>query len=333
MAPTLPVQLVRFSEQQWNHVIANKTPALMIHGGGHVMLSRKDVRPQQTKILLEAGFLPVSVDYRLCPETDLLQGPMRDVCSALQWARNTLPTLRLRRADIHPNGDRVVAVGWSTGGHLAMTLAWTAPALGLAPPDALLAFYCPTDYEDPFWTQPNMPRGAGAEAAEVSYDLWEGVRDSPITAYNPPASTRALGGWLAPEDPRSRICLHMNWKGQTVPILLNGLKLADHSRNSLQTPPATELVQAISPLAQIRKGAYRTPSFIIHGTKDDLIPWQQAQRTYEALCECGVEAELRIVEGGVHLFDTSNGFERNEEAARAVREGYEFLGRFVGGGS
>lgn len=331
MAPTLPVQLVRLSEQQWRHVLANKTAALMIHGGGHVMLSRKDVRPQQTKILLKAGFLPVSVDYRLCPEINLLQGPMRDVCSALQWARNTLPTLRLRRADIHPNGDRVVAVGWSTGGHLAMTLAWTAPALGLAPPDALLAFYCPTDYEDPFWTQPNMPRGAGAAAAEVSYDLWEGVRDSPITAYNPPASTRALGGWLAPEDPRSRICLHMNWKGQTVPILLNGLKLADRSQNSVQTPPATEQVEAISPLAQIRNGAYRTPSFIIHGTKDDLIPWQQAQRTYETLCECGVEAELRIVEGGVHLFDTSIGFERIEEAARAVREGYEFLGRFVRG--
>jgi len=123
----------------------------------------------------------------------------------------------------------------------------------------------------------------------------------------------------------------MNWKGQTVPILLNGLKLADRSQNSVQTPPATEQVEAISPLAQIRNGAYRTPSFIIHGTKDDLIPWQQAQRTYETLCECGVEAELRIVEGGVHLFDTSIGFERNEEAARAVREGYEFLGRFVRG--
>lgn len=301
----------------------------MIHGGGHVMLSRKDIRPQQTKILLEAGFLPVSVDYSLCPENNLLQGPMRDVCSALQWARNTLPTLHLSRTDIHPNGDRVVAVGWSTGGHLAMTLAWTAPALRLAPPDAILAFYCPTDYEDPFWTKPNMPRGAETEAAEITYDLWEGVHESPITAYNPPASTHALGGWLAPEDARSRICLHMNWKGQTVPILLNGVKPVGHSQNTLHPPPATAQIEAISPLAQIRKGAYRTPSFIIHGTKDDLIPWQQAQKTHETMRECNVEAELRIVEGGVHLFDTRNGFERNEKAARAVSEGYEFLGRYA----
>ena len=40
----------------------------MIHGGGHVLSTRKDIRDDQTQILLKAGFLPVSVDYRLCPE-------------------------------------------------------------------------------------------------------------------------------------------------------------------------------------------------------------------------------------------------------------------------
>lgn len=227
----------------------------MIHGGDHVMLSRKDVRPQQTEILLEAGFLSVSIDYRLCPEVTLLQGAMQDVCSVLQCARDTVPTLHLHRADIHPTGDRVVAVGWSTGGHLAMTLAWSAPALEIAPPDALLVFSCPTDYEDPFWEQLNMPRGAGVEASEVSYDLWEGVRDSPVTAYNPPVSNAFF------HYPRH--------------------------------------------------------------TKDDLIPWQQAQRTYETLCESGVEAELGVVKGAIHLFDASNAFMRNEEAVR------EFLTRIL----
>ena len=122
----------------------------MTHGGGHVMLSRKDVRPKQTQTLLEAGFLPVSIDYRLCPEIALLDGPMHDVCSALKWARHTLPSLPFKRTDNCTNGEQVVAVGWSTGAHLAMTLTWTALAAGLAPPNAILAFYCPADYEDPF---------------------------------------------------------------------------------------------------------------------------------------------------------------------------------------
>ena len=198
--------------------------------------------------------------------------------------------------------------------------------MGLAPPNAILAFYCPSDYEDLCWSQPNMPRGA---AADLQYDLYEGVQPSPLTAYNPPVSAHALGGWLAPEDPRSRICLHMNWKGQTLPVLLRGLDPANRFA-SYSPPPTEEEIQAISPLAQIKKGTYRTPTFIVHGTEDDLIPWQQARRTHEVLCERGVEAQLRVVEGGIHLFDLGRTYERNEGAARAVREGYEFLGKFTG---
>nr|AGI60155.1 type I polyketide synthase PKS2 [Dolichousnea longissima] len=59
--------------------------ALMIHGGGHVISTRKDIRDDQTQILLNAGFLPVSVDYRLCPEITISEGPMRDVCDAFYW--------------------------------------------------------------------------------------------------------------------------------------------------------------------------------------------------------------------------------------------------------
>jgi acetyl esterase/lipase len=119
----------------------------MIHGGGHVMLSRKDIRPKQTQLLLDNGLLPVSIDYRLCPELNLLQGPMTDVRDALRWARYELPSMKLKRLGLQIDDDRVVVVGWSTGGHLAMTLAWTACQQNLKPPEAILAFYCPTDYE------------------------------------------------------------------------------------------------------------------------------------------------------------------------------------------
>lgn len=120
----------------------------MIHGGGHCMLSRKDIRPQQIKIMLENGLLPVSIDYRLCPELKLIEGPITDICDALQWARDVLPTLKLKCPGLQVDGDQVVAIGWSSGGHLAMTLAWTARLNNVKPPQAILAFYCPLDYED-----------------------------------------------------------------------------------------------------------------------------------------------------------------------------------------
>ena len=292
------------------------------------MLSRKDVRLPQAQMLIEAGYLPVSIDYRLCPESTLVEGPMHDVCSAYSWTRRTLPTLRLQRADIRPNGDRIVVVGWSTGGHLAMTLAWTAPLTGLPAPAAILCFYCPTDYEDPFWKKPNVPLGAETDVDERLKSLQDGLYDSPITAYNPPASSRALGGWMAADDARSRICLFMNRQAMTLSILLNGLKKVPNGSSLSLPSPRSEEIQRISPLAQIRNGAYRTPTFIVHGTGDDLIPWQQAQRTFEALREVGVVAELRIVKNGIHLFDISKGFGREEQAREAVRDGYEFLKQY-----
>ena len=189
---------------------------------------------------------------------------MRVICDAFYWARKTLPTLALSRFDIRADGDRVVTVGWSSGGHLAMTLGWTVQSLGIRPPDAVLAFYCPTDYEDPFWSQQNLPFNQNPiPPSGAGYDhLYEGLHDKPVVGYSPAASKRALGGWISLDDPRSRIILHLNWEG--------------HSASKCVTKPpnpSMEQIQSISPLAHIRAGSYKTPTFLIHGTRDDVVPW------------------------------------------------------------
>ncbi|KAI0095974.1 hypothetical protein F4814DRAFT_453954 [Daldinia grandis] len=304
--------------------------ALMVHGGGHVMLSRKDIRPKQTQILLDAGFVPVSVDYRLCPETTLEEGPITDVRDALGWVRNTLPSLARKRSDVRIDGDRVAAVGWSTGGTLALSLGWSAPSSGLRPPQAILAFYCPTDYEDKSWSRENKPYGDAVMTG--TYNLLDGVEDSPITAYNPPTGSRAAGGWMAKNDARSRIVLHMNWHGQTVPVLVHGLKKDSQQNGTPQLPtPTPTQVQAISPLAHVRNGSYRTPTFLVHPYEDDLIPWQQAQRTADELCSRGIDSELRLISNATHLFDMYRSHEGNEEAVRAINDGYAFLSRYASG--
>ena len=113
------------------------------------MFTRREVDLKQIKLLIDDGFLPVSCDYRFCPELNILNGPMNDVCEFLRWARFQLPSMASKIAPgLEANGEKVVAVGWSTGGHLALTLAYTAPQRGLRAPEAVLALYCPTDYED-----------------------------------------------------------------------------------------------------------------------------------------------------------------------------------------
>ena len=329
---SLPVG--EFARSSWMPGYANESIALMIHGGGHIMLSRSDVRPEQTQMLLERGFLPISIDYRLCPETTLLQGPMMDVADALAWIRNALPKLRLARPDIRVDEKRVVSVGWSTGGTLAMSLAWNTLPRGIRPPDAILAFYCPTDYEDEFWTKPNVP--ASSQTNDKSTPLvnldqatWTGIFDHPIKAYNVPSNKNAVGGWMATADPRSRIALYMNHHGRTLQTLLKGLDKKSGKAPDSAIPSPTD-ISAVSPLAQIRDGVYCTPTFVIHPRQDDLIPWQQAERTVQALRSQGISAELRLLEKVPHLFDIYRNWQRNGIADKIVREGYDFLAEHAG---
>ena len=128
--------------------------ALMIHGGGYMTLSKRAIRPHQTQFLLDNGYLPVSVDYRLCPEIDLIAGPMTDVRDALDWVRNKLPAIAGARG-VNVDPKKIIALGWSTGGHLAMTTAWTCEELKQEPPTAILSFYGPTDFESEGVFAPN----------------------------------------------------------------------------------------------------------------------------------------------------------------------------------
>ena len=109
--------------------------------------SRSVIRPWQTTLLLQCGFLPISLDHRLCPEVNLRDGAMTDIRDGIIWARQYLPTIARDTYGIIIDPDQVVVLGWSTGATLAMSTAWTVPELGMKPPQAILSFYGPTDFE------------------------------------------------------------------------------------------------------------------------------------------------------------------------------------------
>ena len=135
------------------------------------------------------------------------------------------------------------------------------------------------------------------------------------------------------EDPRWRFVLHMNWKAQSLPVLVNGLPSkaqlgARDPRPLYEMPqPSAAAVAAISPRAQVERGPYATPTFLIHGTADDLIPWQQSQRTHESLARKGVDCGIAVVEGADHLFDL---FGKMDETGRqGLKAGYDFLFKYL----
>ena len=91
--------------------------------------------------------------------------------------------------------------------------------------------------------------------------------------------------------------------------------------------PRWEEITRVSPLAQSCGEKYQTPNFPMHGTSDDLIPWQQSQRTYSALVKHGAEARLALVEGAPHICGLSSNPE--SEGWKAALEGYDLINPHV----
>ncbi|PHH89661.1 hypothetical protein CDD83_5579 [Cordyceps sp. RAO-2017] len=308
--------------------------ALMIHGGGHMTLSRKAIRPAQTRHLISNGFLPVSIDYRLCPEVSLEDGPMADVCSAYGWVRTELPRMAAQRG-LAVEGETVVVVGWSTGGHLAMSLGWTAERAGLPPPTAVLSLYGPVDFESGELDSKRLPWLPGR--AMSLERIMAALPTTPITGYDDSAKGDDTNlGWVRAGDARSELVLALFKEGIGLPLLLDGLRGAASrlsadggEKGSWLAAASAERVASISPLARLRAGQYKVPTYVIHGTADQVAPFAGAERFVRELGARGVEHGFLALQGVDHIHDLR--LRPGSEAwAAQVEPGYEFLFRLAG---
>ncbi|KAK4182798.1 ketoacyl-synt-domain-containing protein [Podospora australis] len=299
--------------------------ALMIHGGGHMTLSRKSVRPQQTLHHLANNILPVSIDYRLCPEVDLINGPMADVCSAYVWIRESLPKLAVERG-ISVDASKVVVVGWSTGGHLALSLGWTAPERGLPPPSAVLSFYAPYDFAS---GDLDTPRYDALPGRSMSLEkILQSLPTTPITEYDHAAKGDTTNlGWVKPGDPRSELVLALFKDRIGLPLLLNGLSKSRQGSNGVKellAPPPRNVIESICPLSRVQKRDYSIPTFVIHGMRDEVVPYEAAEKFVAELKRKGVKCGMLKVDGARHIhdLDVTPG---TEGWTRGVGPGYEFV--------
>jgi acetyl esterase/lipase len=95
---------------------------LVIHGGAWRGGDKGQVGP----VLLEFaqnGYVAVSPQYRLCPK-EVFPAQVHDVKAAVRWTK-----VNAKKYRIDP--DRIGAIGFSAGGHLALMLGVTGPDDGL----------------------------------------------------------------------------------------------------------------------------------------------------------------------------------------------------------
>ena len=88
--------------------------------------------------------------------------------------------------------------------------------------------------------------------------------------------------------------------------------------------PSADRIAAISPLFQVRAGNYSTPTFIIHGDRDEIVPFYTAERFAKALRVAGVESGFLPVKQARHIHDLKLK-PGQKEWEESVAPGYDFL--------
>jgi acetyl esterase/lipase len=124
-----------------------------IHGGGWKRGSREDLT-RTIEVLAGRGYVAATVSYRLVP-TAQFPAQIEDCKAAVRWLR-----ANSRKYRIDP--DRIGAVGFSAGAHLACMLGTTDKNDGLegqgGNPDqssrvqAVVSFFGPTDFTTKSWS-------------------------------------------------------------------------------------------------------------------------------------------------------------------------------------
>lgn len=103
----------------------NMLTVINIHGGAFMLGSSRMINRDQVQDCLDRNWVVLAPNHRLCPQVDLLEGPIADCRDLLTWV------YRGDLQDLIQNGlqmphkldmDHVFAFGTSSGGTLALSL-------------------------------------------------------------------------------------------------------------------------------------------------------------------------------------------------------------------
>jgi acetyl esterase/lipase len=98
-------------------------PAIIaIHGGGWRHGSKDQMRGASSEFA-SRGYVAIAPQYRFCPKSTF-PAQVYDVKAAVRW-------LKSHAKQYNVNPERIGAIGFSAGGHLALMLGLTGPADGL----------------------------------------------------------------------------------------------------------------------------------------------------------------------------------------------------------
>lgn len=91
---------------------------LFIHGGAWIGGNRQEFSRPVFEEFLSHGFVVVSADYRLVPESSFINGQLEDIRDVETWIKTEMPS-KLKDHGFDVQTEQIVVVGGSAGALLA----------------------------------------------------------------------------------------------------------------------------------------------------------------------------------------------------------------------
>lgn len=234
-----------------------------IHGGALIMGSRRGVPKRVNTMLLGAGFVVVSIDYRLAPESKL-PAVIEDVEDSFRW-------IRKEGADqFHGDAGKIAVMGGSAGGYLTLVTGYRVQPR----PAALVSLWGYGDLIGDWYSTPS-PHARHQEIKMSREEAYRQVSGPPLSDDR---DRKGNGG-----------AFYQHCRQQGIwPREVSGWDLRAEA----------EKFYPFMPLRNVTKEY--PPTLMIHGTADTDVPYEQSVLMAEQLKKHGVEHELISIAGGEH---------------------------------
>jgi acetyl esterase/lipase len=211
---------------------------LWIHGGALIMGDRGGIDRRVKQAFLNNGFVIVSIDYRLAPETKL-PAIIEDLRDAYTWLYEKGP--RLFGADTR----KIAVAGGSAGGYLTLMTGFCVKPR----PAALVSFWGYGDIAGDWYIKPSP--FYRRQPLVTKEEAWQGVSGPPVTGRK--RGDRGPG----------RFYLYCRQQGLWT---TNVSGFDPRTQDSALTP--------YCPARNVTKDY--PPTLLIHGTRDTDVPYEQS---------------------------------------------------------
>jgi acetyl esterase/lipase len=301
-------------------------------------MGHPDMNPKaQIEDSLQRGWIVLAPDHRLCPQLNILEGPMGDIRSLHAWVHSGALDSELwsRGIPLAVAKDKIIATGSASGGHACLGLAFagdseTTSITSIPPPAAIIDLYAPKNFTHSWWTGPR-------DKLEVNVPPLTAVMERLVFSEHPipsrvdlPAKPDHSGKIVLPDvdsEKPSFVSARVSYATNVITEhrLLDVCWPRQADRQHLT---ATEHYRPIDPILNVHPSW--PPTCFVHGIDDNLLPHTVTTEPLMSALEAqGVRCKFVGIEGGKHMFVMS--MTRGSREWERMKEAMDWVAGIIDG--